>query len=219
VATKTYGQMCPMARSLDVLGERWTMLVVRELLLGPKRFKHLLAALPAMGPNRLSGRLRGLEESGVVRRVVSRDPGGVDVYELTTYGERLRIPLIALGLWGLELPIDERIDRESTRADLVALSLTATQTHALDATRRDIYEFEVGTETLHFRLREGWFIARSGPSSTDPDLRVTCDLDTFLALALRQTTPAQEQRERRLSIHIGDIAALSELFDVLVYTA
>ncbi len=55
VPTKTYGQMCPLARSLDVLGERWTMLVIRELLLGPKRFKHLLAVLPAIGSNRLVG--------------------------------------------------------------------------------------------------------------------------------------------------------------------
>ena len=67
VPTKTYGQMCPLARSLDVLGERWTMLVIRELLLGPKRFKHLLAVLPAIGSNRLSERLRGLEEAGIIR--------------------------------------------------------------------------------------------------------------------------------------------------------
>ena len=64
MTTKTYGQMCPLARSLDVLGERWTFLVIRELLLGPERFKHLLAALPAIGSNRLSDRLRGLEDAG-----------------------------------------------------------------------------------------------------------------------------------------------------------
>ena len=81
VPTKTYGQMCPLARSLDVLGERWTMLVIRELLLGPKRFKHLLAVLPAIGSNRLSERLRGLEEAGIVRKSTLPPPAAVAVYE------------------------------------------------------------------------------------------------------------------------------------------
>ena len=83
VPTKTYGQMCPLARSLDVLGERWTMLVIRELLLGPKRFKHLLAVLPAIGSNRLSERLRGLEQAGIIRKRTLPPPAAVAVYELT----------------------------------------------------------------------------------------------------------------------------------------
>src|SRR5918994_7977162 len=74
VPTKTYGQMCPLARSLDVLGERWAILVIRELLLGPKRFKHLLAALPGIGSNRLSDRLRGLEDAGIIRKTVLPAP-------------------------------------------------------------------------------------------------------------------------------------------------
>src|SRR5829696_6881577 len=82
VPTKTYGQMCPLARSLDVLGERWTMLVIRELLLGPKRFKHLLAVLPAIGSNRLAERQRGLEEAGIIRKRTLPPPAGVAVYEL-----------------------------------------------------------------------------------------------------------------------------------------
>src|SRR5512132_3695807 len=115
VPTKTYGQMCPLARSLDVLGERWTMLVIRELLLGPKRFKHLLAVLPAIGSNRLSERLRGLEAAGIIRKRTLPPPAAVAVYELTEEGERLRDPLIALGLWGLDLPVDDRIAPEPAR--------------------------------------------------------------------------------------------------------
>src|SRR4051794_41377304 len=88
VPTKTYGQTCPLARSLDVLGERWTLLVIRELLLGPKRFKHLLAALPAIGSNRLSDRLKGLEEAGVIRQNTLPAPAAVPVYELTEAGGR-----------------------------------------------------------------------------------------------------------------------------------
>lgn len=76
------------------------MLVIRELLLGPKRFKHLLAALPRSGANRLSERLRGLEEAGIIRKTTLPAPAPVAVHELTAEGKRLRGPLIALGLWG-----------------------------------------------------------------------------------------------------------------------
>ena len=68
---KTYGQRCPLARALDLVGERWTLLVVRELLLGPKRFTDLRAGLPGASPNVLAQRLRELERSGVVRRVAN----------------------------------------------------------------------------------------------------------------------------------------------------
>ena len=89
-ATRTYGQMCPIARSLDVIGERWSLLIVRELLLGPKRFKDLLGELPAMGTNRLSDRLKTLEADGVIAKATLPPPGEAHVYVLTELGERLR---------------------------------------------------------------------------------------------------------------------------------
>jgi hypothetical protein len=133
VPTKTYGQMCPLARSLDVLGERWTMLVIRELLLGPKRFKHLLAVL--------------------------LDPG-----------------------------------------------------------RRETFEFQVGDEVFHFQLRHGRLLPRSGPSPTDPTVRVACDLQTFMDLALRALTPSQALKDGRATILAGSRSSLAELFRVLAYT-
>ena len=149
VPTKTYGQMCPLARSLDVLGERWTMLVIRELLLGPKRFKHLLAVLPAIGSNRLSERLRGLEEAGIIRKNTLPPPAAVAVYELTEEGERLRDPLITLGLWGLDLPVDDRIDPETARAALGALCL-GNPDKLLDPSRRDTCESKSATRCFTY---------------------------------------------------------------------
>src|SRR5829696_5727603 len=218
VPTKTYGQMCPLARSLDVLGERWTMLVIRELLLGPKRFKHLLAVLPAIGSNRLAERLRGLEEAGIIRKRTLPPPAGVAVYELTEEGERLRDPLIALGLWGLDLPIDDRIDPETARGELVALCLAGTQTKLLDPGRRETFEFQVGDEVFHFQLRHGRLLPRSGPSPTDPTVRVACDLPTFMDLALGELTPSQALKDGRATILAGSRSSLAELFRVLVYT-
>jgi len=215
--TKTYGQMCPLARSLDVLGERWTLLVVRELLLGPKRFKHLLAALPAIGSNRLSDRLKALEEAGVIRKSTLPAPAAVAVYELTPAGERLRDPLSALALWGLDLPFDERIDPGTARAELVALSLAGTQTGPLDPARRDTFEFHVGDETFHFQLRNGRILPRSGPVPAEPTLQVECDLQTFTELALRTLSPSQALKDGRARILAGARTALTELFRVLVY--
>jgi len=218
VPTKTYGQMCPLARSLDVLGERWTILVIRELLLGPKRFKHLLAALPGIGSNRLSDRLRGLEDAGIIRKGVLPPPATVPVYELTEDGERLRDPLLALGLWGLDLPVDDRVDPGTTRADLIALCLTGTQIELLDPTRNETFEFHVGAEVFHLHLRHRRFLARSGPSPTDPTLRVACDLQTFMDLALRVLTPTQALKDHRATILHGARTSLTEIFRVLVYT-
>ena len=216
--TKTYGQMCPLARSLDVLGERWTMLVIRELLLGPKRFKHLLAVLPAIGSNRLSERLRGLEQAGIIHKRTLPPPAAVAVYELTEEGERLRDPLIALGLWGLDLPVDERIDPQTARAELVALCLAGTQTKLLDPRRRESFEFHVGDEVFHFQLRHGRFLPRSGPSPTDPTAKIACDLQTFMDLALRELTPSQALKDGRATILTGSRSSLAEVFRVLAYT-
>jgi DNA-binding HxlR family transcriptional regulator len=209
--------MCSIARSLDVLGERWSLLVVRELLLGPKRFKSLLAALPGVGSNRLSDRLKGLEEAGVVRRTTLPAPAAVPAYELTHQGERLRGPLVALGLWGLDLPVDERIDPQTSRADLIAMALAGTQTELLDPARRDAFEFQVGDELFHLQLRDGRFLARSGPSPSEPAVSVACDLQTFTDLALRTLTPSQAVKDGRVTILAGSRTALTELYRVLVF--
>lgn len=217
MTSKTYGQMCSIARSLDVLGERWSLLVVRELLLGPKRFKGLLAALPGVGSNRLSERLTTLEDAGVVRRTTLPAPASVPAYELTLQGERLRAPLVALGLWGLDLPVDERIDPQSMRADLIALALAGTQRRLLDPARRDAYEFHVHDETFHLQLRDGRFVVGSGASPTDPVVSVACDLQTFTDLALRVLTPSAAITAGRLTILAGSRSAMTELYRTLVF--
>src|SRR5687767_2362711 len=93
---RSYGDPCGIARALDLVGERWSLLVVRELLFGPKRFTDLRAGLPGASPNVLSQRLRELEGGGVVRRRKE----GPATYELTEWGRELRPLLVGLGRWG-----------------------------------------------------------------------------------------------------------------------
>lgn len=97
---KHYAQYCPVAHALELVGERWTLLIVRELLGGPKRYTDLVGALPNIGTNILAGRLKDLEQNGIVTKRRLPPPTPVRVYELTEYGEQLREPVYALGRWG-----------------------------------------------------------------------------------------------------------------------
>jgi DNA-binding HxlR family transcriptional regulator len=95
-----YDQYCPVAHALELVGERWALLVVRELMHGPKRYTDLAAHLPGIGTNILASRLRDLEACGVVTKRKLPPPAASRVYELTDYGRELRTVLRELALWG-----------------------------------------------------------------------------------------------------------------------
>ena len=97
---RSYSEACGVARALDIVGERWALMVVRELLLGPKRFTDIRASLPGLSPDVLAQRLKDLEAAGVVRKRTLPPPAASKVYELTPQGEALEPVLIALGRWG-----------------------------------------------------------------------------------------------------------------------
>ena len=97
---RTYGEACGIPRALDAVGQRWTLLVVRELLLGPKRFSDVRAALPGLSADVLAERLRDLTGSGIVVRRTLPPPAPAQLYELTAKGRALEPALIALGRWG-----------------------------------------------------------------------------------------------------------------------
>jgi DNA-binding HxlR family transcriptional regulator len=105
--TRSYRDRCPIARALDVVGERWALLVVRELLLGPQRFSDLRRALPGASSNMLTDRLRELERRGVICRGTLPPPAASAVYELTERGRALEPVLDALGSWGAGEPPPE----------------------------------------------------------------------------------------------------------------
>jgi DNA-binding HxlR family transcriptional regulator len=193
--TRTYGQMCPVARSLDVVGERWSLLIVRELLLGPKRFKDLLTELPAMGTNRLADRLKSLEADGVLAKATLPPPGEAQVYVLTESGERLRDVVVSLAQWGATLPIDDRIDRSTGRGALLALVRCATAPAELVSDVRETYDFAVGDERFHIIVNGGTALPRSGPAPVTPDVTVECDLMTLVMLDAGALTPAAARRE------------------------
>jgi DNA-binding HxlR family transcriptional regulator len=216
IPARTYGQMCPIARALDLVGERWSLLVARELLLGPKRFKEILAMLPEMGPNRLSQRLRRLEDDGVIRRRAIGQGSSLRAYELTDFGEQLRPVLEALALWGSRAPMDERIRPETARAELVMLGLAAAAPPALTDGRRETYEFQVGEEHFHVVLDGGPAKARSGPPQDPPTLTLSCGLATLLGLAAGDVSLESAVRDGRARV-AGARGARARVFKVLSF--
>lgn len=102
---RTYGDRCGVARALDLVGERWALLVVRELLLGPKRFTDLRAGLPHLGPDVLTQRLKELEAAGIVTRTTLAPPAAAKVYSLTPRGLELEPVVLALGRFGSVAPV------------------------------------------------------------------------------------------------------------------
>jgi DNA-binding HxlR family transcriptional regulator len=122
MATKrTYGDRCGVARALDLVGERWALLVIRELLLGPKRFTDLRAGLPHLSPDVLSQRLRELEQAGIVRRRTLAPPAGSRVYELTAWGHELEPVVLGLGRWGSRAPFPSSDAEIGVDATILAL--------------------------------------------------------------------------------------------------
>ena len=175
---RSYRQYCGIASALDVVGERWSLLVVRELMTGPKRFKDLGEGLPGVGTGLLSARLRDLEAAGVIRRTVLPAPARVPVYELTESGLELEPVLVGLARWGApRLGAYER--GQAYKPHWLLLSLSTEYRREAAAGVHETYEFEIGGELLHARVRDGEVELRDGPAS-DAVLRVSADADAFL---------------------------------------
>ncbi|MFD6071329.1 MULTISPECIES: winged helix-turn-helix transcriptional regulator [Amycolatopsis] len=169
MTARTYGQFCGLARALEIIGERWSLLVIRDLVLGPKRFDELQQGLPKIPMSILSTRLNELERHGVVqRRVLSQLDAGV-VYELTEYGNDLDQIVLQLGLWGARSLGDPTADDLFT-LDSAVLSLYTT--FQPDAARGVHCAFEMhygGEMVIHAVVEDGALTAGEGPHP-DPDL-------------------------------------------------
>lgn len=184
-----YRQFCPVARALDAVGERWTLLLVRELLLGSWRFTDLLEALPGLGTSLLAERLKQLEADGLIRRVKLPPPAGSTAYQLTESGKRLGPVVVALGSFGAGL-LDEPAPGETVRADLLALYTAGSAKPEALSGPEQIYEFHVDGAAVHIRAGEGAAEAASGPAPRPADVVVTTDQAGFVDLSLgRRTLP------------------------------
>ena len=176
---RTYGESCAAAHALDLVGERWALLVVRELLLGPKRFTDLRAGIPHASPNVLSQRLRDLEEAGVVQSGTLPPPAASRIYELTEWGRGLEDVILALGNWGVRSPSLPREAGMSVDCHMLALR-TLFDPEAADGLDAS-YQLRVDGQRFRARVCDGRFELSRG-TLEDPDATITTDSDTLTAL-------------------------------------
>jgi len=175
---RSYGDACPIARALDVVGERWAVLVVRELLLGPQRFTELRAALPGASANILTDRLRELEARGVTRRRTLPPPAGSVVYELTDSGLELEPVVMALGTWGARVPLSPEPGTLSATSMLLFLRGAAQPDPAAPPTT---YRLQLDPRTWTVRTEDGALRIEAG-EPTVRDAGLTTDPVTFNAM-------------------------------------
>ncbi|MBV9119140.1 MAG: transcriptional regulator [Chloroflexi bacterium] len=193
-----YRQYCGVARALDVVGERWTLLIVRDLLLGPRRYKDLLEGLPGIGTNLLADRLRELEQRGLIRRAVLPPPAGSTVYELTEFGAALGPAVHELGSWGARmLGVVNDDDRVPTAALFVALRVIFKPERATGV--QESYELHVDGHVFEVRVDEGQILTREGLAHA-PAATFTVDSRTLLALVREGLDPRAALAAGRIQV-------------------
>ncbi len=170
---RSYDDPCGIARALDVVGERWALLVVRELLLGPKRYTDLARGLPGSSPTVLSQRLRDLEAAGVVTRATAGPPVGGRVYELTARGRELDDVLLALGRWGSRT-VQTSAGALGTDAFVLALRTTADPARLAGwSARLELHiEDDTGPDRIALTVDDGRLTAVRG-AAPSPDAVLT----------------------------------------------
>jgi DNA-binding HxlR family transcriptional regulator len=179
---RTYGDGCGIAHALDLVGERWALLVIRELLLGPKRFTDLRDGLPNSSPNVLAQRLRELEQASIIRRRKLPPPAGSWIYELTDWGRELKPIVVSLGTWAVRSPSFPRDAPVGTDSVLLALITFFDADAAGDLTAR--FELRVGENAYHVVIADGGIDVDYGPAD-DPDAIIEADATTISALIWR----------------------------------
>jgi DNA-binding HxlR family transcriptional regulator len=199
-----YDDGCAAAHALDLVGERWALLVVRELVLGPKRFTDLRAGLPNASPDVLARRLRELERAGIVRRRKLPPPAASRVYELTDWGMELEPVIIRLGRWGARSPLLPR-DAALGVDSLILSFRTMFDPRAADGLNAS-YELRLGEDRFYAVVAYGQFEVERG-SADRPDAIIEADPATLAALVYEGRQLDEALRSGDLKIE-GDESAV-----------
>ncbi|MFI1003891.1 winged helix-turn-helix transcriptional regulator [Streptomyces galbus] len=191
---RSYDQYCSAARALDVVGDRWTLLIVRELLAGPRRYTDLHADLPGVSTDVLASRLKDMERDGLTTRRRLPPPGAAYVYDLTPRGRELLPVLQALGAWG-QPELGERRPTDAVRAHWFALPLL----RALEGQGLVEVRLEEGEFHLHVGAGDGP-VYGDGAAPAEPDARLVLDTATCTAVARGEVSVSDAVRAGRIEV-------------------
>jgi DNA-binding HxlR family transcriptional regulator len=210
---RIYRHFCMMARALEVVGERWSLLIVRDLLLGPKRYTDLLEGLPGIGTNLLADRLHEMERLGLIERRVLPPPAGSSVYRLTEAGEALEPALLAIGRWGARFLQGgpKRSDILVPRAYFVAIR--AAFRPELAKGLHETYEFRIGDlGVFEVRVEDGRAFTSEREASR-PDAVFTMNVETLNAVMFQLLSPKEAVESGRVQVK-GDPMALERFIKI-----
>ena len=214
VTPRSYAQQCGIAAALDVIGDRWALLILRDLLLGPLRFSDLDDGLPGIGTNTLAARLKHLEAAGVVARRLLTTPERGTVYELTEYGRELQPILMALGRWGTKsmgrLPADV-----ASHSRWLVGALPAFHDQAKRIARPTTWELRLTDGVFTVRAQDTYVTVAAG-SPDDADLIITTRDEHLHALLSHRLAPAEAVATGAVTLD-GDAAALPRLVKLFAF--
>ena len=204
---KSYGQYCGLAKALDVIGDRWTLLIVRELLIGESRYTDLLKGLPGIATNLLAARLAAMEEAGLIEREELPAPAAATVLRLTPRGEQLRPIIKELGKWAGPL-MTGRTRSECARTRWMVLPAQFYLEDRLPKDKPVAIQIDGGDESIVIESRDGRVKARTG-RAVDPDLTLIGSPELALGIMMgRLTTAAAKRQGLRIE---GDARLLQRL--------
>ena len=207
---KTYAQYCPVARALDVVGERWTLLIVRDLLMGPKRYTDLREGLPGIATDILTARLRTLEQAGFVHRRELPRPAPATVYELTEDSLQLRHAILALGRVGMST-LGGPEAGEDVRPERMVLGLRVSFRRAEFAELTETYELTIDGEPFTVGVADG-AVDTKPETASSPAIRLRTEADTFVALLTGELAPAVALALDRAALE-GEREVLERFFE------
>jgi DNA-binding HxlR family transcriptional regulator len=203
---KSYHQFCGLAYALDRVGERWTLLIIRELIAGPRRFTDLMEGLPGISTNLLSERLKNLEQEGLLARRVLPPPAASTVYELTPLARALEPSLIELGKWGSQFVPAAADDETLLNVGSYALTLKTFFHPELAQGLDETYELRIDDEVMQVRVADGRLRVQQG-MGLPADQVIETDIATYLGLLTGRIQP-DEAVARGLARVTGDPDAL-----------
>jgi DNA-binding HxlR family transcriptional regulator len=203
VTSRTYNQQCGIAHALDLVGERWALLVVRELVLGPRRFTDLRAGLPGIATNVLSQRLRQLEQGGIVARRTLPPPAASSVYELTPYGRDLVPILLDLGRWAAR-SMGAKTPQRTMQGRWFAVAMKAFFDADAAAGLQATVAVDFGDAQLTFRLQSGEMDIVQGSDPT-VDLAIASDPQTLVAFLSGAPVEIEAKGDRALLARLPEI--------------
>lgn len=212
MSNKSYQQYCGLAQALDIIGQRWTLLIVRELLTGPKRFKALIDQLPGIGSNLLVSRLRDLEQQGLLLSQSASGESNHMQYTLTPQGETLRPVVQALLIWGTPRLTTEANNLLLSRSSL-HLSLQMAFQANLYQPQSGCYTFIIDEEIIQIVIEAGR-VQLQPDTSCMPDLTVRCTSEVLVGI-LSGTSTLKQTLKAGLLHYEGNTAELMHVFEQL----